>query len=276
MNKRSQVPQYARISLVAFLCCLAILLLLILGAEKLTSLGLIDRLYYLVLVLMGMTAAVFLFGILPSSAEYEGKLLGGTLKLSGPVLGAALVVVGGYYFAPSASTFSLTVYVHGEGGPQDVILRDSGTVVLELGPETKSAQIGEHGQAYFPAIPANFRGQQVPAWVESESYESVDPGTKQRLDGSALYLTVCRKIRHYNLAGTITDQAGDPLPGVRIVLPEYQLEKETDGNGRFEFQVDAEGQRMLDLVAQKQGYKTAHLSPTLGDTGLTFSLQRSK
>src|SRR5271165_158465 len=108
MPTRNKVPQYSRIALGAFVCCLAVLLLLIFQAERLASFGLIERLYYLVLVLMGLTAAVFLFGVLPSKAEYEGKLLGGTLKLSGAVVGAALVVVGGYYFAPNAPTFPLT------------------------------------------------------------------------------------------------------------------------------------------------------------------------
>ena len=54
-----------------------------------------------------------------------------TLKLSGAVVGAALVVIGGHYFAPSASTFPLTVYVHGKAGPQDTVLQNSGMLVLE-------------------------------------------------------------------------------------------------------------------------------------------------
>ncbi len=88
---------------------------------------------------------------------------------------------------------------------------------LELGPERKTAEIADGGQAYFPAIPANFRGQQVPAWVESESYESVDPNSKQLLNGSVLYMTVRKKARHFPLAGIVTDQAtGGPLPGVRV------------------------------------------------------------
>ena len=69
MATGNRVPQYARIAFGAFVCCLAVLLLLIFCAEKLAPFGLIERLYYLVLVLMGLTAAVFLFGVLPSKAE---------------------------------------------------------------------------------------------------------------------------------------------------------------------------------------------------------------
>jgi hypothetical protein len=254
---------------------MAVLLLLIVNADKLTRLGLTEHVYYLVVVLMSLAFAGFLFGVLPSSATYEGTVLGGTLKLSGPIVGAALVVYGAHFFVPKALTFPLTVYVHGEKGPQDMVLRNSGRVMLELGPDTRVQPIGENGQAYFPAIPANFRGQEVPAWVESETYESVDPRAKQRLEGTTLYLVVQRKILHYQLGGTVSDPAGNPLSDVRVALPEYHIEGETNHDGRFELQVVAEGQRIVELVAQKQGYQPAHLSPTLGDSGFNFSLQRN-
>ena len=128
----NQVPLFAVISLVAFLCSLTVLILLINKGDTLVGLGLVDRVYYVVLVFAGLTAAVFLFGVLPSSAAYEGRLLGGSLKLGGAIVGAALVVVGGYLLVPQVSTFPLTVYVHGEGGPQDIVLRNSGAVILEL------------------------------------------------------------------------------------------------------------------------------------------------
>lgn len=274
-SSMGRIPRYALISLGAFLCCIAVLVLLIVYADKLTRLGLTEHVYYLVLVLMGLAAAVFLFGVLPSSATYEGTVLGGRLKLRGAIVGAVLVVVGGYFFLPKKPTFPLTVYVHGEGGPQDVVLRNSGRVVLELGPEPRGEPIGENGQAYFPAIPANFRGQEVPAWVESETYESVDPRAKRRLDSTTLDLVVQKKILHYKLGGTVSDPDGNPLSDVQVVLPEYHVEGRTNDQGRFDLEIVAEGQRMVELVAQKKGYQTGHLSPTLGDSGLNFSLKRT-
>lgn len=154
-------------------------------------------------------------------------------------------------------------------------MRNSGRVVLELGPEPVSEPIGESGQAFFPAIPTNFRGQEVPAWVESDTYESVDPRAKQRLDGTTLYLVVERKTVHYALGGTVSDQDGNPLAGVRVMLPEYRVEGQTNDQGRFDLQVAAQGQDMVELVAQKQGYRTVHLSPTIGDRGFNFSLERA-
>jgi len=273
-TSNSKIPMYALLSLAAFLCCLAVLVLLIVNAEKLTGLGLTQQVYYLVLVLMGLTAAAFLFGVLQSSATYQGKLLGGTLRLGGSVVGAGLVVVGGYFFIPKLATFPLTVYVHGAGGVDDIVLQNSGRVMLKLGPEIRPEPIGENGQAYFPAIPAEFRGQQVPAWVESDSYESSIQTTK--LDGRSMDLPVKKKIKHFKLGGVVSDADGNPVAGVHVVLPEFNASNDTNENGRFQTEVVADGQQATSLIAQKQGYQTAHLNPTLGDTGVNFQMVRSQ
>ena len=94
---------------------------------------------------------------------------------------------------PSEPTFPFTVFVQGKGGASDIVLKNSGYVVLELGGDRRTEAIGEKGQAYFPAIPATFRGQEVPIGVESEAFELSDPKQKCRLNGSGIYLPVQRK-----------------------------------------------------------------------------------
>lgn len=267
---QDRIPNYALISFVAFLCCLAVLVLLIANADKLSRFGLLQQVYYLVLVLMGLTAAGFLFGVLKSSATWAGKFWGGTLRLSRSVVGAALVVIGGYYFIPKATYYPLTVYVRGESGPQDIVLRNTGRVFLKLGPEISSELIGENGQAVFPRVPAEFRGQQVPGWIESDDYEASNPSVT--MDGSDVDMLVKKKIKRFELAGTVLDGHGNPLIGVHLDLPAYRMEYTTKSDGRFEFQVTAEREQTVDLTADKQGYETMRLSPTLGDSGVNFSL----
>lgn len=164
--------------------------------------------------------------------------------------------------------------MYGEGGPQDTVLQNSGRVMLKLGPDIQSESIGDKGQAYFPAIPADFRGHEVPAWVESDTYESVSPSAK--LDGTSLDLQVKKKIKHYKLAGAVSGEAGSPLPGVRIMLQGLNAVDVTKDDGSFSFDVAADSQRSVDLVAQKQGYQMAHLSPTLGDSSVDFSMKRNR
>jgi hypothetical protein len=247
---------------------------LIVFAEKLSRFDLLEPFYYLALVLMGLAAAGFLFGVLHSSAVWAGKALGGTLRLSGAVVGFALVVIGGYYFFPKATFFSLTVYVRGEGGPQDIVLRNTGRVVLKLGPEMTPEIIGENGQAVFPRIPADFRGQQVPGWVESDDYEATNPTVT--IVGNNVDLIVKKKIKRFRLAGTVLDKHGRPLPNVYVALPNYHLDYTTKSDGKFDFEVTAEREQMVDLTADKSGYESMRLSPTLGDSGVNFSLKGSR
>jgi hypothetical protein len=272
-KRQGLVPNYALISFALLLFCVALLILLLVKADRVSRFGLTQQVYYIVLVPMGLAAAVFLFGVLQSSAEWVGEVLGGKLRLSGSIVGAALVVFGGYLFIPKATFFPLTVYVHGEGGSQDVVLRNSGKVFLKLGPEISSESIGENGQAVFPRILSDFRGQQVSGWVESDDYEASNPTVM--LDSSNVDLIVKKKIKHFALAGTISDKSGKPLPNVRVSLPEYHLEGVTNSDGRYEFQVTADREEMTDFTAEKQGYQTTRLRPTLGDSQVNFSLKRA-
>jgi hypothetical protein len=104
-----------------------------------------------------------------------------------------LVVILGFVLVPDFSTSPLTVFVHGPGGVQDVVLRNSGEVFIDLSSDRRHVQIGDQGQAYFPAIPASFRGQEAPVWVSSSEFESVAPGSRLRLDRAGIYLPVRRK-----------------------------------------------------------------------------------
>jgi hypothetical protein len=64
-----------------------------------------------------------------------------------------------------------------------------------------------------------------------------------------------------------------PLPSVHVSLPEYHLDGRTNSDGRFEFQVTADREQMVDLTAEKQGYQTIRLRPTLGDSEVNFSFR---
>jgi nucleoside phosphorylase len=269
---RAQVPKYAWISFGAFLCFLVLLSLLIVNIDKLSQFGLLQPIYYLVLILMGATSAAFVFGVLPSTATFTGRALGGTLRFSGPVVAVALVVIGGYYFLPRTTSFFITVYVHGEAGQQDVVLRNEGQVFLKLGPEIRSEHIGQNGQAIFPRIPTDFRGQQVAGWVESDDYEASSQTVT--LAGNYVDLIVKKKIKRFKLAGIVFDEHGRPLPDVHIILPEYHCAYITKSDGAFEFDIRADHEQQVELVAQREGYRSMRLSPTLGDTGVSFSLKR--
>jgi hypothetical protein len=158
-------------SLAAFLLGAGPLSLMIWKPESITALGLTDRLFYLILIPVGLGTACFLFGVLQSYAVYSGHALGGGIELGGPIVATALVVIGGFQLPPGPSTFPFTVYVHGEAGLEDLVLKDNGKVTLQLGVEPQSKPIRENGQAYFPAISSQFRGKEANTLVEADGFE---------------------------------------------------------------------------------------------------------
>ena len=185
---------FTALSVASFFAGLGLLALTLWDPEKLVALGLVDRLYYIVLLPLGVTAGSFLFLAVRSFAQYTGKQLGGTLRIGGPIVVAALVVIGGFALPkPQPEAFDLAVFVHGEMGEHDLVLRNTGVVWLTLGRDRRHERIGDKGEANFLGIPGSFRGGEVMVSVEAEGFEPVGPDQKRRLDGNSLYLPIRRK-----------------------------------------------------------------------------------
>jgi hypothetical protein len=251
---RSEIILYGVISLVCFLVGLGVLSLILWKAETLVKFGLIGNLYYVVLLPLGLCAAGFLFGVLRSYAHYRGRQVGGTLELGGPIVAFVLVVGGGFVLVPKPpSTFPLTVYVHGEAARNDLVLRNSGRVFIDLDGDRQSRSIGENGEAYFPAIPDHFRGHDVPVWVDAKGFESTTVNEKQRVDGANLYLAVRKKSGY--VSGRVQDQGGDPIPNAELNVA--GISGHSDSAGHFELMIPGDKlEPEMNLQARAAGYKT--------------------
>ncbi len=189
-----KVTSYALMSFVCFLLGAGLLLAILWKAERLVALGLVGNFYYIVLLPLGLAVAGFLFGVLRSLAYYKGEQLHGTLELGGPIVGFALVILGGLFLhKPPPESFDVTVFVRGEKGPHDFVLRNFGTVWMTLGPDLRSERIGDKGQAEFKNIPVSFRTQEVPISVEAEGFEPAKPDAQYRLDHSSVSVVLRRR-----------------------------------------------------------------------------------
>ena len=268
--KIGEIIPYALIALASFLCGIGVLGLMLWKAEALTKLGLIGNLYYVVLLPLGLCAAVFLFGVVRSFARYKGEQYGGNLELGGPIVAFVLVVGGGFVLVPKPpSTFPLTVYVHGEAARNDVVLRNSGRVFVDLDGDRQSRSIGENGEAYFPAIPDRFRGQEVPIWVDATGFESTIADQKQRVDGGSLYLAVRKKNGH--VSGRVQDQDGNPISGAELSVAGVLTH--SDVSGHFELIIPGDKlDQEMDLQAVAHGYKAQKYKVVPNANELTITL----
>lgn len=223
--------------------------------DKLTAYGLTGNFYYFALVPLGLSAAVLLFGVLRSKAYWKGTVYGGVLELGGPVVLFLLVQILGFYLVQNASTFPLTVYVHGEAGPHEVVLKNSGRVVMRLGLEPRSEPIGADGQAFFPVIPASFRNQSVPVWVESDEFES--GGDTKTLTVPSIDLTVRRK--GGKVSGRIEEDKDTfiPIPGAQIRIADLMVK--AGPGGEFEMTIPGDHmQSQIDIDVSASGFLPVH------------------
>ena len=269
----NKIGPFAIISLISFLLGALLVFFMVWKAEKLVALGLTGKLFYIVLLPLGLSVAGFLFGVVQSYATFKGKQLGGNLVLGGPIVGFFLVVILGFVLVPDPSTFPVTVFVHGPSGPQDTVLQNSGEVLMDLGGDRQKAAIGEQGQAYFRAIPANFRGQEVLAWVSSDKFESAEANKKYKLDGQAIYLAVRRKAgRLYGLV-----ESDDPkcLVGVQLRVAGLAIPMNPD-SGRFDVSIPGdhlEDELVLDVTGP--GCTPQHINVVPNSNEITITLHRA-
>ena len=78
------------------------------------------------------------------------------------------------------------------------------------------------------------------------------------------------------LSGVVKDEDGNPLPGVVVILPEYNLTDTTNWFGKFEFQLKAPKQVAVSLIAQIEDYMSYSADPTLGNTSYNFVMRKPK
>jgi phosphatidate phosphatase APP1 len=83
------------------------------------------------------------------------------------------------------------------------------------------------------------------------------------------------------LAGEIDERVGGrsiPVAGATVIVTvgADTVRAQTDENGHFQLSVRAERQLSVTFKVTKDGYEDYRNSATLGNTGLGFSLTRSK
>ncbi|MDB5763958.1 MAG: hypothetical protein JWQ21_2953 [Herminiimonas sp.] len=251
MTSPSRVQFPLIVAAVGLVVALALMAVMLLNAQMLVRLGILGNVWFMLLLLLGVTSAVCLFALFKSYARYRGMAFDGTVELGGPAVLMVLVIVLGFWLVPKPlAQFGLTVFLHGEGGRNVVVLRNRGTLSLDLGADRRREAIGDKGEVRFDGIPANQRGLSVSVILDAEGYELADPNATVTLDTEASYLAVRAKTLH--LSGEVLDSLGNPLAGAHLSLKDRTAV--TDAHGLFDFSVPsdlAEQDSTLTITANR-------------------------
>jgi len=76
------------------------------------------------------------------------------------------------------------------------------------------------------------------------------------------------------LSGVIFDERGNPLSGVKVMIEGFDIEKITNDRGSFSFEIEAEKEKSVKLIVQKQGFETIHQYVSLGNTSFSISMKK--
>lgn len=148
-----------------------LLLLYIYTAHLLTELGIELRVYYVLLLLLGLACAVLTFGGMRSRASYVGVKLPGRLKLMGPITAVMLFVMVGLYLTGSAQGVNVVVRLVGEDHKPVVGV---GHITARVGQYTQTAPAGPGGEVEFKEIPRRYANMKAEIIVAVEGYETIE------------------------------------------------------------------------------------------------------
>lgn len=124
---------------------------------------------FFLLAVLGITSALFLFGVMRSGAALSGKKLDVTVELGGPVVVAVLLVAGGYYFTKVPDTFPLTFRLP----PETTLLQDMVSdvkLVVDLPGRREQVTFNANGEGTIQEVSQKYVGTLVPITISSNEY----------------------------------------------------------------------------------------------------------
>jgi hypothetical protein len=217
------MPKMKRDYLFSFIALAVAVLILafLVFAEKMQVRTILqDRVFYILLVLMGIFTAIAVSKFVGGSSKIAGKAHGFTVKLAGPPAVLALVVIGGFFLIPRQEYFDLTVRAVDHETRRSVFSDRKAVVTLNLPSGQRAAQFTSNGEAVIKGLPVNLLNKKSRIDIDIYYYEQVDPGAAYTLSQDVIEIPA-----RFNPAGTaegIRNKKEAHLMLVKLLLP-YRL-----------------------------------------------------
>jgi hypothetical protein len=212
---------------------------------------------FVVLLILGISSAFALFGVLRSTALYQGRVYNGTLQFGGPVVVFLSVILLGYTLTTQKGTLDITIEVLAPEGHLQY-LGNYGVVTLELptGPIDKT--IDKDGRVIFPGISADMESRKVKIRFRqtNQPYRPQFPDSNYTLSRENRVIQLAVTLDHLDKIEGFVADFSDPnrrLPGVTIRV--RHVTTATDSTGHFILHLPASIQAKYQTIeASKAGY----------------------
>ncbi len=185
-----------------------------------------QRIFYLILILFGISASALVFGVMNTYAVLTGKKHDVMLKMAGPGVGVVLIVLGGFLLPHSASEKNVTIRVF--DWKKNPVTQ--GEVKIYLNEYIRTQSIDKMGQALFSGIPAEMVKNKMRIEVSSPGYATKSFDTLLT-SSKPLELTLPLTTVVF-ITGRIKTAAEMPIRGVEISVDgtRYFSKSITDGS----------------------------------------------
>lgn len=196
------------------------------GTEKMDS-----QVFYLVLVLFGITASALIFGIMNSYASLNGIQSNVTYKFTGPIVGVILTVLGGFLLPKGSTDQFLSIRVF----DQDNNPIKKGSVTITFPHYQRQSSINNDGLVVFPDIPNDQIRNKIIINVVSDGYSKVTLDTLlSKFNPINLIISQAKVMR---ISGTVKTAADDPIRDVEVQVDGTPYAAKTINDGSFDIPI---------------------------------------
>lgn len=192
-----------------------------------------QRLFYLILILFGIAVSAIVFGLMQSYATLKGETLNTRFKLTGPIVGVVLTVIGGFYLPKAEATDKIvTVRVFDKNGNPVT----SGNVKMYLQEYIRTQSIDNAGQAQFTGLPIKSIQNKVKIEVTSPGYLMQQYDTVLR--NTATLELVLSLAPVVFITGQVKRANETPIADVEINVEGTRYVAYSTSNGTYRLRVD--------------------------------------
>jgi hypothetical protein len=183
----------------------------------------VDLLFFIDVIVIGVSTTFFLFGALTSYARYRGRNSLGTLELGGPVVVAALVVTGFYYLYHNQSPISLQIKVDGVAnvsGTDASEYFDGSYVTTSIDDFRERLFLNQNGEAYLWKLSPSLRGTKIKVRAQIPDHTQVDIEKEFVVEPGATFFTKVEFDDKADLSGAIPKAVDDISKQLSLSVPD--------------------------------------------------------
>lgn len=188
------------------------------------------KMLYLLLLTLGVAAAMAISGILNSYFAWKGRRSGTKIKMAGPLVGLVLMILGAGYIPDAEKIITIRVFDKNKNP------LSQGNVKIYLREYIRSQSIDNMGQAQFAGIPQKGNGENIRIEVSSPGFATRNFDTVlNRSSTLELTLPFTSVVFVY---GKVTTAADNPIKDVEINVDGTRYVTNSINNGDYSLRVE--------------------------------------